>query len=35
MALPVVSIYEICIWLVWALERRRRTEELANQEYGD
>lgn len=35
MALPVLSIYEICIWLVWALERRRRTEELANQEYGD
>lgn len=35
MALPVLSIYEICIWLVWALERRRRTDELANQEYGD
>lgn len=35
MSIPVLAIYEICIWLVWALERRRRTEELASQEYGD
>lgn len=35
MSLPVLAIYEICIWLVWALERRRRAEDLASQEYGD
>jgi sec-independent protein translocase protein TatC len=27
LATPVVAIYEICIWLVWFMDRRRAQEE--------
>jgi sec-independent protein translocase protein TatC len=26
LALPVVAIYELCIWIVWAMDRRRARE---------
>ena len=35
MSLPVLAIYEICIWLVWFMERRRRAEAIASQDYSD
>jgi sec-independent protein translocase protein TatC len=28
MSLPVLAIYETCIWIVWALERRRKKAEV-------
>lgn len=28
MSVPVLAIYELCIWLVWFMERRRQTQEL-------
>ncbi len=31
MAMPVVAIYEGCIWLVWGIERRKRKKELSPQ----
>jgi sec-independent protein translocase protein TatC len=33
MSLPVLTIYEICIWLVWGMERRRAS--VIAQGYGD
>ena len=24
LSLPVMAIYELCIWIVWLIERRRR-----------
>jgi len=26
LAVPVVAIYELCIWIVWAMDRRRARE---------
>ncbi len=31
MAAPVIVLYEICIWIVWLLELRRRKKEKAEQ----
>jgi sec-independent protein translocase protein TatC len=28
MGLPVLAIYELCIWIVWLMERRRRTRAV-------
>ena len=28
LALPVLAMYEICIWVVWLMDRRRRRKEL-------
>jgi sec-independent protein translocase protein TatC len=30
MGLPVVGIYEMCIWIVWLMERRRRKANVEN-----
>jgi len=27
LSLPVIAIYEICIWIVWLMDRRRIREE--------
>ena len=27
LSLPVIAIYEICIWIVWLMDRRRIQEE--------
>jgi sec-independent protein translocase protein TatC len=29
LAIPVLSIYELCIWIVWLMERRRAKNELS------
>jgi sec-independent protein translocase protein TatC len=29
LATPIVILYEICIWLVWLVERRRKSREEA------
>lgn len=29
LSVPVVAIYEICIWIVWLMEKRRRKAELS------
>jgi sec-independent protein translocase protein TatC len=32
---PIIILYEICIWVVWALDRRRRKAELLPQDLAD
>ena len=27
LSLPVIAIYEVCIWIVWIIDRRRIREE--------
>jgi sec-independent protein translocase protein TatC len=35
LAVPVVAVYELCIWLVWLIERRRSKSEKSGQQYPD
>ena len=35
LATPVVILYEICIWVVWLLDRRKRRQELLPQDLAD
>ncbi len=30
LSLPVVAIYEVCIWLVWLMEKRKRNRDLTD-----
>jgi sec-independent protein translocase protein TatC len=35
LALPVLGVYEICIWLVWLIEKRRKRLDTSGQNYPD
>jgi sec-independent protein translocase protein TatC len=35
LGLPIILLYEICIWLVWLIDRRRKKAELLPQDLAD
>jgi sec-independent protein translocase protein TatC len=35
MGAPIIILYEICIWLVWLMERRKRAREASAKDYPD
>jgi sec-independent protein translocase protein TatC len=30
LSVPGIAIYELCIWLVWLMERRKRNKEISD-----
>ncbi len=35
LSFPVILLYELCIWLVWLLERRRARREVLQEDHAD